>query len=52
MKQHILSCESLARRMLADRPCGKNPLASMKAMFDGFQNKSINPSLFADDFVD
>ena len=24
----------------------------MKAMFDGFQNKSIDPSLFADDFVD
>ena len=24
----------------------------MKAMFDGFQNKSIDPSLFAEDFVD
>ena len=27
-------------------------VASMKAMFDGFQNKSIDNELFADDFVD
>lgn len=38
-------------------PDDQNPeynenLASMKAMFDGFQNKSIDPALFAEDFVD
>ncbi len=27
-------------------------LASMKAMFDGFQSKTINPDLFADDFIE
>ena len=38
-------------------PSDQNPgygqnMASMKAMFDGFQNKSIDPTLFAEDFVD
>lgn len=27
-------------------------VASMKAMFDGFQNKSVDEALFAEDFVD
>ena len=60
MKQHILSCAILALCLLSacsTAPVEQNPayaknVASMKAMFDGFQNKSINPSLFAADFVD
>ena len=60
MKQHTLSCAILALCLLSacsSEPAQQNPayeqnVASMKAMFDGFQNKSIDPSLFAEDFVD
>ena len=56
---HPFLCDSraLPALCLQHSPCGTKPrlrknVASMKAMFDGFQNKSIDPSLFADDFVD
>ena len=60
MKQYTLSCAILALCLLSacsSEPAQQNPsyeqnVASMKAMFDGFQNKSIDPSLFAEDFVD
>ena len=60
MKQFTFSCAILALCLLSacnTNPAEQNPayeqnMASMKAMFDGFQNKSIDPSLFAEDFVD
>ena len=60
MKQYTLSCAILALCLLSacsSEPVQQNPayeqnVASMKAMFDGFQNKSIDPALFAEDFVD
>ena len=60
MKQYTLSCAILALCLLSacsSEPAQQTPayeqnVASMKAMFDGFQNKSIDPSLFAEDFVD
>ena len=60
MKQFTFSFAILALCLLSacnTSPAEQNPayeqnMASMKAMFDGFQNKSIDPSLFAEDFVD
>tara|TARA_B100001741_G_scaffold307840_1_gene303219 strand:- start:316 stop:852 length:537 start_codon:yes stop_codon:yes gene_type:complete len=45
----LLACDNPAAEQ---NPVFNRNMASMKAMFDGFQNKTIDPSLFADDFVD
>ena len=58
--KNTLFCAAIAACLLA--ACTTAPVetntgyeqnvASMKAMFDGFQNKSVDEALFAEDFVD